>query len=129
MVMPFIKPMGFECVVVYIREAHPDADWPIGIPQEFAVARQPASLHERFAAIAQLKESCPAYGEAGDVTVYADNMENSVQETLNAWPTRFFLFVDSALVQCSQPGDDAHLDLYEFVEECQRFMSETQSGR
>ena len=43
--MPLIKSdFGFDCCVIYIREAHPDADWPIGTPQEYAVARQPASL-------------------------------------------------------------------------------------
>ncbi len=127
--MPLIKPeFGFECVVIYIREAHPDADWPIGTPEEYAVARQPAAIHERFAAIAQLKSNLPAYKEES-VSVYADNMDNSVQELLNAWPTRFFLFLDGVLALRSMPGDDAQLDLFEFVQECQGLMKEAGGGR
>jgi len=108
-------------VVIYIREAHPDADWPIGTPKDFAIARQPCSLNERFAAISQLKSTLPAYNESS-LTVYADSMENSIQELLNAWPTRFFLFVDGSLALRSHPGDDAHLDLFEFLQECQGFI-------
>lgn len=117
--MPLIKPdFGFDCVVIYIREAHPDADWPIGTAEEYAVARQPASLTERFSAMMQLKSNLPAYNEAS-VSLYADSMENTVQQLLNAWPTRFFLFVDGVLALRSRPGDDAHLDLFEFLQECQ----------
>jgi hypothetical protein len=127
--VPLIKSaFSFECVVIYIREAHPDADWPIGTPEEYAVARQPAALLERFAAIAQLKSNVPAYSEEG-VSVYADSMDNSVQELLNAWPTRFFLFVEGALALRSTPGDDAHLDLFEFVQECQCFKKKAGGGR
>ena len=84
---------------------------------------------------------------------------NAAPQLLNAWPTRFFLFlkgtsppplcptrhtlqrdarhchhctalhrwrlharvmlrVAGALVHRSQPGDDAHLDLFEFLQEC-----------
>ena len=120
-----IKPdFGFECVVVYIREAHPDADWPIGTPEEYAVARQPTSLRERFNAVAQLKSNVPAYSEAS-VCVYADNMDNSVQELLNAWPTRFFLFIDGALKLRSSPTEEAHLELFEFLEECKAYVSKS----
>ncbi len=127
--MPLIKPdFGFDCVVIYIREAHPDADWPIGTAEEYAVARQPASLQERFAAMLQLKRNLPAYNEAS-VAVYADSMENTVQQLLNAWPTRFFLFVDGVLALRSHPGDDAHLDLFEFLQECQCLMQKSSSGK
>ena len=119
---------GFECVVIYIREAHPDADWPIGTPEEYAVARQPASMQERFAAIEQLKRNLPAYSEDG-VLIYADSMRNTVQQLLNAWPTRFFLFVDGVLALRSHPGDDAHLDLFEFLQECQCLMQKSSSGK
>jgi hypothetical protein len=127
--VPLIKPdFGFECVVIYIREAHPDADWPIGTPQEYAVARQPASLQERFAAVAQLKRNLPAYAD-GSVALYADGMQNHVQQLLNAWPTRFFLFVDGTLALRSSPGDDAHLDLFEFLQECQCALHKARGGR
>ena len=127
--MPLIKPdFGLECVVIYIREAHPDADWPIGTPEEFAVARQPASLEERFDAIAQLKRNLPAYNE-DSVSLYADSMCNTVQQLLNAWPTRFFLFVEGALAVRSTPGDDAHLDLFDFLQECQRFLEKANGCR
>jgi hypothetical protein len=126
--VPLIKlDFGFECVVIYIREAHPDADWPIGTPQEYAVARQPASLHERFSAIAQLKRNLPAYAE-GSVALYADGMQNHVQQLLNAWPTRFFLFIDGALALRSTPGDDAHLDLFDFLQECQCMVGKATGG-
>jgi hypothetical protein len=126
--VPLIKPdFGFECVVIYIREAHPDADWPIGTPEEYAVARQPASMQERFAAIEQLKRNVPAYNEDG-VLIYADSMRNTVQQLLNAWPTRFFLFVDGALALRSTPGDEAHLDLLEFLQECQRLLGRAPGG-
>ena len=127
--MPLIKPdFGFDCVVIYIREAHPDADWPIGTAQEYAVARQPVSMKERFSAMMQLKSNLSGYNDAS-VSLYADSMENTVQQLLNAWPTRFFLFVDGVLALRSHPGDDAHLDLFEFLQECQCLMQKSSSGK
>ena len=127
--MPLIKPdFGFDCVVIYIREAHPDADWPIGTAQEYAVARQPVSMKERFSAMMQLKSNLSGYNDAS-VSLYADSMENTVQQLLNAWPTRFFFFVDGVLTLRSHPGDDAHLDLFEFLQECQCLMQKSSSGK
>ena len=40
----------------------------------------------------QLKRTLPA-SPAATLAVYADGMGNDVQTLLNAWPTRFFLFL------------------------------------
>ena len=71
-----------QCLVIYIREAHPTDGWYIGSHD----IRDPRTIEERR----RVAGECEAAMQHG-IRTYVDEMDDAVMKAYAAWPDRLYL--------------------------------------
>lgn len=118
-----------EFMVIYIKEAHPIETWWLGetrimkMAERFADARsvsdasEPRTVEERNRLALRCKQMI-----LGDMPIYVDTMDNKVNESYVAFPTRLYLIGrDGRIVWRMAPGpftlnpDDLEREIAEYL--------------
>lgn len=78
---------SFRFLVVYIAEAHASDEWPVGA--RTSVTTQPTTLAHRMRLASRVHTEL--LGQDEGLTVVCDDMSNSFQTVMAAWPIRFYV--------------------------------------
>ena len=83
-----------EFLTVYIKEAHTDDEWQMGVNEEEGICYvQPTSLAER-AQIASAFVKDFSY----QIPIVVDAMDNAVEEAYAGWPERLYVIDASGII-------------------------------
>jgi type I thyroxine 5'-deiodinase len=82
-----------EFLTIYIKEAHPEDEWQMGVNEDEGVCyTQPTTLAERAAIAGDFVEQV-----GYEIPMVVDSMDNAAEEAFAGWPERLYV-IDEGLI-------------------------------